>query len=138
MVEMLWEVAFADGNLDHFESNLISRIAGLIFVSDRDRGDAKHAGDTRSKEDALRAVVVHCRDAVVHWPTDVITVKGHFHVVGLVSTAALVGRKLDVDALDGGAANLAVPRRLLAVAEPKPLTLTVQFRASHEGTGGDS
>ena len=38
---MLWEVAFADGNLDHFESNLISRIAGLIFVSDRDRGDAK-------------------------------------------------------------------------------------------------
>ena len=41
MVEMLWEVAFADGNLDHFESNLISRIAGLIFVSDRDRGDAK-------------------------------------------------------------------------------------------------
>ena len=41
MLEMLWEVAFADGNLDHFESNLISRIAGLIFVSDRDRGDAK-------------------------------------------------------------------------------------------------
>ena len=41
MVEMLWEVAFADGNLDHFESNLISRIAGLIFVNDRDRGDAK-------------------------------------------------------------------------------------------------
>lgn len=41
MIEMLWEVAFADGNLDHFESNLISRIAGLIFVNDRDRGDAK-------------------------------------------------------------------------------------------------
>jgi uncharacterized tellurite resistance protein B-like protein len=41
MIEMLWEVAFADGNLDHFEANLISRIAGLIFVSDRDRGEAK-------------------------------------------------------------------------------------------------
>ena len=41
MVEMLWEVAFADGNVDHYEANLISRIAGLIFVSDRDRGAAR-------------------------------------------------------------------------------------------------
>lgn len=41
MVEMLWEVAFADRTVDHYESNLISRIAGLIFVSDRDRGEAK-------------------------------------------------------------------------------------------------
>jgi uncharacterized tellurite resistance protein B-like protein len=41
MIEMLWEVAFADGNVDHFESNLIRRIGGLIYVSDRDRGEAK-------------------------------------------------------------------------------------------------
>nr|HIL74908.1 TerB family tellurite resistance protein [Rhodospirillales bacterium] len=41
MVEMLWEVAFADRTVDHYESNLISRIAGLIFVSDRDRGEAR-------------------------------------------------------------------------------------------------
>jgi len=41
MIEMLWEVAFADGDSDYFEVNLISRIAGLIFVSDRDRGEAK-------------------------------------------------------------------------------------------------
>ena len=41
MIEMLWEVAFADGNVDHFEANLISRIAGLIYVNDRDRGDAR-------------------------------------------------------------------------------------------------
>ena len=41
MIEMLWEVAFADGRLDHFESNLIRRVGGLIFVSDRDRGDAR-------------------------------------------------------------------------------------------------
>jgi uncharacterized tellurite resistance protein B-like protein len=41
MIEMLWEVAFADGDADHFEQNLIQRVAGLIFVSDRDRGDAK-------------------------------------------------------------------------------------------------
>tara|TARA_B100000315_G_C14581911_1_gene590903 strand:- start:1067 stop:1528 length:462 start_codon:yes stop_codon:yes gene_type:complete len=41
MIEMLWEVAYADGNVDHFEANLISRIAGLIYVNDRDRGDAR-------------------------------------------------------------------------------------------------
>lgn len=41
MIEMLWEVAFADGQVDHFESNLIRRIGGLLFVSDRDRGLAK-------------------------------------------------------------------------------------------------
>ncbi len=41
MIEMLWEVAIADGTVDHFEANLISRIAGLIYVSDRDRGDAR-------------------------------------------------------------------------------------------------
>jgi uncharacterized tellurite resistance protein B-like protein len=37
LVEMLWEVAFADGVLDPEEDLLIRRIAGLIAVSDRDR-----------------------------------------------------------------------------------------------------
>lgn len=41
MIEMLWEVAFADGELDHFEANLIRRVGGLIYVSDRDRGEAR-------------------------------------------------------------------------------------------------
>ena len=41
MIEMLWEVAFADGNVDYYEANLISRVAGLIFVSDFDRGEAR-------------------------------------------------------------------------------------------------
>ena len=41
IIEMLWAVAFADGNVDHYEANLISRVAGLIFVSDFDRGEAK-------------------------------------------------------------------------------------------------
>lgn len=41
MIEMLWEVAYADGRLDHFESNLIRRVGGLIYVSDRDRGEAR-------------------------------------------------------------------------------------------------
>ena len=41
LIEMLWEVAFADGNVDYYEANLISRVAGLIFVNDFDRGDAR-------------------------------------------------------------------------------------------------
>ena len=41
VIEMMWEVAFADGIIHDFEENLIRRIAGLIYVSDRDRGDAK-------------------------------------------------------------------------------------------------
>lgn len=41
VIEMLWEVAYADGVLDPLEDSLLRRIAGLIDVSDRDRGAAK-------------------------------------------------------------------------------------------------
>jgi uncharacterized tellurite resistance protein B-like protein len=37
LIEMLWEVAYADGVLDPEEDHLVRRIAGLIYVSDRDR-----------------------------------------------------------------------------------------------------
>lgn len=41
MIEMLWEIAYADGVLSKFEANLVRRIAGLIYVSDRDRATAR-------------------------------------------------------------------------------------------------
>jgi uncharacterized tellurite resistance protein B-like protein len=41
MIEMLWEVAYADGVLHDYEDNLLRRVAGLIYVTDRDRGDAR-------------------------------------------------------------------------------------------------
>lgn len=41
LIEMLWEVVYADGELDAHEDNLMRRIGGLIYVSDRDRGDAR-------------------------------------------------------------------------------------------------
>lgn len=41
LVEMLWEVAYADGKLHDFEANLIRRVAGLLYVSDRERGEAR-------------------------------------------------------------------------------------------------
>jgi len=47
MIELLWQVAFADGNVDMYEANLIRRVAGLIYVSDVDRGRAKKRVEAR-------------------------------------------------------------------------------------------
>ncbi len=41
VIEMLWEVAYADGRLHDYESNLLRRVCGLIYVSDRDSGAAR-------------------------------------------------------------------------------------------------
>lgn len=41
MIEMLWQVAYADGHLHHYESNLVRRVAGLIYVPDRESGEAR-------------------------------------------------------------------------------------------------
>ncbi|MFP3943885.1 MAG: TerB family tellurite resistance protein [Alphaproteobacteria bacterium] len=41
VVEMLWSVAYADGTLDPYEDLLIRRTAGLLHVTDRERGDAR-------------------------------------------------------------------------------------------------
>jgi len=42
LIEMLWEVAYADGVLDPEEDALIRRLGGLIYVTDRDRVLARH------------------------------------------------------------------------------------------------
>jgi len=41
MVEMLWEVAYADGVLHDFEANLLRRVAGLLYVTDQESGAAR-------------------------------------------------------------------------------------------------
>ena len=41
LIEMMWEVAFADGATDPDEDALLRRVAGLIAVDDHDRGEAK-------------------------------------------------------------------------------------------------
>jgi uncharacterized tellurite resistance protein B-like protein len=41
MIEMLWEVAYADGHLHEYESSLVRRVAGLIYVADRESGAAR-------------------------------------------------------------------------------------------------
>jgi len=47
LIEMLWEVAYADGHIDHFEANLLRRIGGLIYVSDQERGAARKRVQSR-------------------------------------------------------------------------------------------
>ena len=41
LIEVLWEVILADNAIHDFESNLIRRLAGLLYVSDIESGNAK-------------------------------------------------------------------------------------------------
>jgi uncharacterized tellurite resistance protein B-like protein len=41
LIEMLWEVAYADGRLHDYEASLLRRIAGLLYVGDRESGEAR-------------------------------------------------------------------------------------------------
>ncbi len=41
LLEMLWEVVFADGEEHAFEANLMRRVAGLIYVTDQESGSAR-------------------------------------------------------------------------------------------------
>jgi uncharacterized tellurite resistance protein B-like protein len=47
LMEMLWEVVYADGELHHYEANLMRRLAGLLHVSDRDVGAARKRAQER-------------------------------------------------------------------------------------------
>ena len=42
IVEMMWELVYADGNVTEFEDNVVWRAADLLGVSSRDRLDLKH------------------------------------------------------------------------------------------------
>ncbi len=41
LIEALWEIVLSDGKLDDFESNLLRRLAGLLYISDVDSGNAR-------------------------------------------------------------------------------------------------
>jgi uncharacterized tellurite resistance protein B-like protein len=41
IIEMLWEVAYADGRIDSYEAGLVRRVAGLLFVPDKESGAAR-------------------------------------------------------------------------------------------------
>ena len=41
LLEILWEIILEDGKVHDFESNLIRRLAGLLYISDVNCGNAK-------------------------------------------------------------------------------------------------
>jgi uncharacterized tellurite resistance protein B-like protein len=52
IVEMMWEMVFADGKVTEFEDNVLWRAADLLGISGRDRIDLKHAVQERQAERA--------------------------------------------------------------------------------------
>ncbi len=63
IIEMMWELVYADGQVSEFEDNVVWRAADLLAVSSRDRIDLKHrvaerqqvgtAGSAKSADAAL-------------------------------------------------------------------------------------
>ena len=41
IIEILWKIIYSDDVADNYESNLIRRVCGLIYVSDKDSGEIK-------------------------------------------------------------------------------------------------
>ena len=55
VMEMLWEVVYADGRLHAYEANLIRRVGGLLHITDRERGEARKRVLARVSRDAKQA-----------------------------------------------------------------------------------
>ena len=41
LIEALWEIVLSDGKVHDFESNLLRRLSGLLYISDIDSGNAR-------------------------------------------------------------------------------------------------
>lgn len=41
LMEALWEVVYADGELHDYEGQLMRRLSGLLYVTDRESGEAR-------------------------------------------------------------------------------------------------
>ncbi len=42
IIEILWKIVYSDGSSDDYESNLIRRVCGLLYISDKDSGIIKN------------------------------------------------------------------------------------------------
>ena len=47
LIEVLWEVILADNEIHDFESNLLRRLAGLLYISDIECGNAKKRANSK-------------------------------------------------------------------------------------------
>ena len=41
IIEILWKIVYSDGTSDNYESNLIRRICGLLYIPDKKSGEIK-------------------------------------------------------------------------------------------------
>ena len=41
IIEIIWKIVYSDSTSDSYESNLIRRICGLLYISDKDNGIIK-------------------------------------------------------------------------------------------------
>ena len=41
IIEILWKIVYSDGSSDNYESNLIRRVCGLLYIPDKDSGEIK-------------------------------------------------------------------------------------------------
>lgn len=51
IVEMMWELVYADGRVSEFEENVVWRAADLLGISSRDRIELKHRVSEQSASD---------------------------------------------------------------------------------------
>lgn len=61
LIEMLWDVAYADGELHDHEAQLVRRVSGMLGVEDRDAGAAKKRVLARLEADDGNGEAVHPR-----------------------------------------------------------------------------
>jgi len=50
LIEVLWEIILSDNELHDFETNLIRRLAGLLYISDVECGNAKIRAENKGKQ----------------------------------------------------------------------------------------
>ena len=62
IVEMMWELVYADGQVSEFEDNVVWRAADLLGVSSRDRIDLKHRVADEQRTPAAGGVVTGSSD----------------------------------------------------------------------------
>ena len=53
LIEILWEIILSDNKIHDFESNLIRRLAGLLYISDVNCGNAKNKAQEKLKSKEL-------------------------------------------------------------------------------------
>ena len=41
IIEVIWKIVYSDGTSDNYESNLIRRVCGLLYITDKDNGIVK-------------------------------------------------------------------------------------------------